>query len=196
MSTGGDWRYAGVACPHCGLPLDHRQVVSGAQTCPACGRGFEAVRFDPPAPDVSVPRVSEAGPEAKGACPQHPGNVALGPCSRCGVFLCALCRIDTDSRVLCPPCFERLADEGGLPSLVASYRDFGRVQSSLLALGLLLAILAPIAGPGSLYYGARARRQAEARGEPRGWLHVWGLYALGVLEALGGVALIVLMVRA
>ena len=193
MSGGGNWRYGGAACPHCRLPLDHFAIVSGAQSCPACRRGFEAVRFDPPAPDVSVPRIAEAGPEAKGACPQHPGNVALGPCSRCGVFTCALCRIETDGRVLCPPCFERLADEGALPSLVASYRDFGRLQSSLLVLGLLLLFVAPVAGAGSLYYGGKARRQAAAMGRPRGWLHVWSLYALAVLEGVGGIALVVAM---
>jgi hypothetical protein len=180
-----------AACPRCGRPLDHAALVSGPQTCRLCDGRFEAIRFDPPAPDVEVTRVSEAGPQAAHPCPAHPGNVASDHCSRCGVFACALCRIETDGLLLCPACFERLADAGELPSLVASYRDFGRAQALLVVLGLLFFFLAPVTGPASVYYGRKALAQRRAmQVEPRS-AAVFALYLLGAAQALGGAALLV-----
>lgn len=180
-----------AACPRCGRPLDHAALVSGVQTCPLCRGRFEAIRFDPPAPDASVARVSEAGPEAAHPCPAHPGNAASVHCSRCGVFACSLCRIDTDGQVLCPACFERLADKGELPSLVASYRDHGRTQGLLVVLGFLLFFLAPVSGPASIYYGTRALEQRRLMQlEPRR-LAVVALSAVGAAQALAGIAFFV-----
>jgi len=182
-----------VACPRCGRTLDHAQIVSGAQTCPLCRGTFEAVRFDPPAPDTSVPRVAEAGPEGAHACPLHAGNAAVGNCGRCGVFTCALCRIEADGRILCPSCFERLADAGELPSLVSSYRDYGRAQYLIVLLGLVFFFLGPVTGPASVYYGTKALDQMRTSGEPGGRVRVWAFFLLGAVEAVGTVALFVWM---
>ena len=192
MSAGAETAadtYAGLSCPHCGTPRDARTVRSGVQRCPVCSRSFEAVRFEPPPPDVSVPRLAEAGPEGGHACPQHPANASLASCSRCGVFICALCRIEAEARVLCPACFERLCDDGALPGLVAGYRDYARVQVSLVVLGLLLPFLAPIAGPAAVYYGVKALEQMETIGRPDGRSAVYVASVIGGLEAVGGLAL-------
>ena len=177
-----------VACPRCGRSLDHARLVSGPQSCPLCTGRFEAVRFDPPPPDTSVPRLAEAGPEGAQACPVHPGNAVVGTCGRCGVFTCALCRVEADARVLCPPCFERLADAGELPSLVSTYRDYGRAQYIVALLGLLFFFLGPVTGPASAYYGTKALAQARAAGEAGALPRVVALFVLGALETIGGVA--------
>jgi hypothetical protein len=184
-------RYAGVTCPCCGTLRDAQTILSGLQTCPVCRRGFEAVRFDPPPPDVRVPRVAEAGPEGAHACPQHPGNATVAHCARCGVFLCGLCRIGVEDRTLCPACFERLCDEGKLPDLVAGYRDYGRVSASLALFGLLLPFLAPIAGPAAIYYGVRTFDQSRAVGRPLRHASVYLTCTLGGLEAVSAIALAV-----
>lgn len=177
-----------VACPRCGRPLDHAGLVSGTQSCPLCRGRFEAVRFDPPPPDTSVPRLAEAGPEGAQACPVHPGNAVVGTCGRCGVFTCALCRVEAEGRVLCPACFERLADAGELPSLVTTYRDYGRAQYIVALLGLLFFFLGPVTGPASIYFGTKALAQARASGDAGTRLGVYALFALGALETIGGVA--------
>lgn len=184
-----------VGCPRCGRSLEHARIVSGTQICLLCRGAFEAVRFDPPAPDTSVPRVAEAGPEGAHACPMHAGNAAVGHCGRCGVFTCALCRIEVERRALCPACFERLADAGELPSLVASYRDYGRAQYLLALLGLVFFFLGLVTGPASAYYGTKALDQMRAAGETRGRLRVWALFALGAAEVIGSVAFFVAIVR-
>ena len=178
-----------VACPRCGVAIDPGSIVSGMQTCRLCRGRFEAVRFDPPAVDTSVPRLSESGPGGGQPCPAHPGNAASLHCSRCGVFACALCRIETDGKVLCPPCFERLADAGELPSLLATYRDYGRSQALLAMLGLVIPFFGPVAGPASMYYGTKALEQRRRMGEEERRASVWALYALAAAEAVGGLAL-------
>jgi hypothetical protein len=179
------------ACPRCGRPLDHAAIVSGVQTCRLCRGRFEAIRFDPPPPDVAVARVPEAGPEATHPCPAHPGNAATVHCSRCGVFACALCRIETDGMVLCPACFERLADAGELPSLVSSYRDHGRAQALLVLLGFVFFFLAPVTGPASIYYGTRALEQRRAMQVELQRGAVYALYGVGVAQAIAGIAFFV-----
>jgi hypothetical protein len=183
-----------VACPRCGRPLDHKHLVTGTRACPLCKARFEAVRFDPPPPDTTVPRVAEAGPEGAQACPVHPANAVVGTCGRCGVFTCALCRVEADGRVLCPACFDRLADAGELPSLVTTYRDFGRAQYLVALLGLLFFFLGPVTGPASIYYGTKALALARASGEAGPRLGVLALFALGALETIGGVAFYVWVV--
>jgi hypothetical protein len=187
--------YAGAACPFCAVTLDVRVLVSGRQTCPGCRRGFEAVRFDPPAPDLGIKRLAEAGPEGGQACANHAGNLAPGHCTRCGIFICGLCRIEADAQVLCPACFERLVDEGALPSAVIHYRDYGRMAIVLAVLGLLVIFVGPVAGPGAIYYGVRALRQGEAMRSQESRAGIWAAMVLGGLVTLGGVAVIVSMVR-
>ena len=148
-------RFNGPTCPRCHNEIDPGALVTNPVSCPVCLREFEAVRFDPLPPDVSIPRVAEAGPGGAHPCGFHPGNVAAEHCGRCGVFMCRLCRIDTDGRVLCPACFERLADAGELPSLQAHYRDYGQMQLYLVLLGWLMVFVGPVAGPASIYYGIK-----------------------------------------
>jgi hypothetical protein len=182
-------KYSGLTCPHCGTPRDAQTILSGMQRCPVCGRTFQAVRFDPPQPDARVARVAEAGPGGAHACPQHAGNASVGHCSRCGVFLCGLCRIEADGRVFCPACFERLCDEGGLPGLIAGYRDYARVSASLALVGLLLPFLAPLAGPAAIHYGVKALAQRQDVNRPDGRSAIYVVCALGGLEAFAAVAL-------
>jgi hypothetical protein len=162
-------------------------------SCPVCLRIFEAVRFDPPLPDVSVPRMAEAGPEGANPCGFHPGNVAGEHCTRCGVFMCALCRIETDGRVLCPACFERLADAGELPSLFTHYRDYGQLQVLLVVVGLFL-FTGPVAGPASIYYGMKGLEQKKSMGDASGRVRAWVLFVLGGAVTLGGLAVFASMV--
>jgi uncharacterized paraquat-inducible protein A len=187
--------YGGPACPHCSTPLDVAQLISGAQSCPRCRRRFEAVRFDPPFPDLHVKRLSEAGPEGAPACANHAGNLAVTHCARCGIFMCALCRIEAEGQGLCPACFERLSDEGALRSAIATYRDYGRMSAMLAALGLLFPFVGPVSGPASIYYGWRSLDVMRSRGEEGGRLTVYIAMGVGALGAIGGVVVIALMVK-
>lgn len=72
--------------------------------------------------------------------------------------MCQLCRIDSDGLTMCPGCFERLADEGMLPSARKSYRDYGRMASHAALLGFLLLSLGIIIGPFAIWFGIKGLR--------------------------------------
>ena len=155
--------YAGPACPQCGKALAADQRVDGERVCRSCRRGFSAYRLAPLAERSAIitPLMSS---EAAVPCARHEGNASVASCGRCGVFMCQLCRIDSDGLVLCPGCFERLAEEGALPSARRSYRDYGRLSSHAGLLGFLLVWpLGVFFGPFAIWMGIKGLR---ARTQP------------------------------
>ena len=153
------------------------------------------MRFDPPEREVRAASVGEGGPGGSTACAQHRGNVASANCGRCGVFMCAVCRIDSDALALCPGCFDRLSAEGELPSTRVSYRDYGRVAGTLAAVGFLLAFVGIVAGLAAVYYGIKGLRQKRQMGETEGIASIWVAMVLGALAAALWLVIVVMMFR-
>lgn len=154
------------------------------------------MRFDPPQRDFRVVGVAETGPGGATSCASHRNNAATANCGRCGVFMCGLCRIDSDGLVLCPGCFDRLSSEGALPSARIRYRDYGRVAGSLAVLGLVLWFVGFVAGPAAVFYGIKGLRQKRERGEDEGRAGIWAAIVLGGVEAAGwGAFAVVLLTR-
>jgi DNA-directed RNA polymerase subunit RPC12/RpoP len=100
----------GVSTPiHCGrceaeLPPEAIEPRDWA-ICPACSsevivRAFPAILTKP---EVVSPAAIQAG-EGEAACFFHPGKTAAVPCSRCGRFLCQLCRVEFRGEDWCPEC--------------------------------------------------------------------------------------------
>ncbi len=90
-----------MRCPFCGADA----LVEGAAECAACG----APLVLPAAPEKPEAKVA---PPVDLPCPDHPREIILGTCARCGTFVCPVCAPDIAVRleVLCGPCRER--DEG------------------------------------------------------------------------------------
>jgi uncharacterized Tic20 family protein len=60
---------------------------------------------------------------------------------------------------MCPGCFERLADEGMLPSARKSYRDYGRMSSHAAILGFFLMWpFGVFIGPFAVWFGMKGLR--------------------------------------
>src|SRR5262245_34079479 len=95
--------YQGAGCPHCRAPLDLDAVVAGAQVCITCLRPFEAVRFQPRPRRERVAEVGGGGPEEAASCAAHRRNAAVASCERCGIFMCTLCRTESDGMTICAP---------------------------------------------------------------------------------------------
>jgi hypothetical protein len=188
--------YAGPSCPHCLEPLDAMRVMTGAQQCGSCGRGFEAVRFAAPRPVEAGRSLGEPGSADETACASHPGNAAASNCERCGVFMCGLCEIEADEMKLCPACFDRLSAEGALPSARTSFRDYGRQASMLALLGVPMMFFGVIIGPAAAFYGVRSLRQLKAMGETGGRARAVLAIVAGLCEATVGVFMLVSMFRA
>ncbi len=179
-----------ATCPRCNLPLDHARMTSGPQICPRCRGAFEAVVFHPPERRVRVAEVGTSGPGGATSCAQHRRNTAVANCGRCGVFICALCKVEADRRVFCPACFDRLAAEGALDSVRTKYRDWGGLGLFAALLGLPFFIFGLGIGPAAVYCGVRAIRERTRRGTGEGLVGAYAAIVLGVLET-GGSALFV-----
>jgi hypothetical protein len=83
-------------CPSCEYPLPDDRERLGAR-CPRCRDPL----YEPPGRTGRPVRLGET------ACAVHPQNEALGPCARCGSYLCEVCRSKWRDQILCAACVER-----------------------------------------------------------------------------------------
>jgi hypothetical protein len=171
--------YSGPECPRCGAYVDLDRMAAGEHRCASCGRIFLATPFRPPVLRERVGSVAEAGPEGAVPCARHAGNASVGNCSRCGVFMCNLCRIEIEGQELCPGCFDRLTAEGGLSGAQTRIRDYRGLAISFGVFGLVLSCFGLITGPMTLFYVAQAVRQK------RRWNEQGGTAALVLAGVLG-----------
>lgn len=183
----------GPACPHCGAPLLVELMAAGEQRCVACTRPFAAAPFTPPVVRVVVQSVAEAGPDGAVACAQHPANAAVANCSRCGVFMCGLCRVHIDGRELCPACFDRLAAEGALPSARSHFRNYRGLALLMSFGGCLMYSFGLLTGPVTIYFAVQAQRQRRRLQESDGRLAVALAMILGVMQVASGLWLVVVL---
>lgn len=179
-----------IRCPLCRKPIELRAIESGTFTCPQCTDPFEAVRFDPPRREISIPQMADGGLQAAQPCAVHQRNAAVANCERCGAFMCSLCRIDVDNRTLCPKCFERLSAEGSISSTRTTFRDYGGLASVVATGGCLLWFASMVLGPLAIYYGVKGLRQKKSLGESDGIAGVWVAMILGAVETVAGFGLI------
>ena len=182
--------YTGPGCPRCRGYLDLERLPAGETRCPSCNHTFLAAPFHPPVVRERVASLAEAGPDGAAPCAVHPGNAAVGNCTRCGVFLCNLCRIQVDGQELCPGCFDRLTAEEKLSTARTRIRDYRGMAVSLGIFGLLASCFGLITGPLTFYLVSRAVRQRRL------WQERGGAAALVIASLLGllqiGISLLVL----
>jgi hypothetical protein len=171
--------YKGPACPRCRGYLDLERLTAGETRCPSCGHTFLAAPFHPPVARERVAGLAEAGPDGAVPCALHSGNAAVGNCTRCGVFFCALCRIRVDGQELCPGCFDRLTAEESLSTARTRTRDYRGMAMSLGVFGLLTSCFGLITGPLTLFLVSQAVRQR------RQWQETGGTASLVVAALLG-----------
>src|SRR5438132_1594934 len=128
-------------CPSCEYPLPENRERVGAR-CPNCRDPL----YEPPGRFARPARPGEA------ACAAHPTNESIGPCGRCGNYLCEVCRTRWRDQVLCAACIERAlgSDEATPEQTKASFRQalmsllFGIASwvIALLAFGGFIAVAA------------------------------------------------------
>lgn len=118
-------------CPSCEYPLPENRERVGAR-CPSCRDPL----YEPPGRFARAARPGEA------ACASHPQNESLGPCGRCGNYLCEVCRTRWRDQVLCAACTERAlgSNEATPEQAKAAFRQ--ALWSLLLGIGAwVIAIL-------------------------------------------------------
>ena len=99
--------------------------------------------------------------------------------------MCQLCRIDSDGLTLCPGCFDRLADEGALPSARRTYRDYGLLSSHLALIGFVLVWpLGMVIGPWAAWMGIKGLRTKAQAGVRISKARCWASILFGLLEMI------------
>ncbi|HEX6084727.1 MAG TPA: hypothetical protein VF266_09395 [Thermoanaerobaculia bacterium] len=157
-------------------------------------RTFEATAFQPrEVRHQAVQVVTETPDGTAAACANHSGNAAVTNCQRCGLFICALCEMNSGSGTFCPSCYERARTEtqqgGG-----TRYRDYASMAVSGTIFSLLCWLI-PI-GPFVIYWGYKGIAQRRAEGvRPVGQIVCMVLGVVATLLMIGGyVAMIAAMV--
>jgi hypothetical protein len=120
--------------------------------------------------------------EGESACFAHEDKRAVAACDSCGRFVCALCRIEWGSRVLCPVCVN--AAEKRTDLLVRSRPLYDTMALAIAVGSVPLFTLSLFTAPIAVYLAIRALRAPRSlvsRTMARAWI------ALGVsLLELGG----------
>lgn len=135
----------------------------GDVACAHCGGDFEARIFQPPRRVVHV-AAAETGVAAATPCANHPRNAAVANCERCGIFICSLCEIEIGGSRYCPSCFDRLSQEGTLPTATLRFRDYASLALATGLGGLVMSMLLGIPlGILAIYYAVRGFKDPNSR---------------------------------
>ncbi len=155
--------YTGPLCPSCNAPLEAEKLRAGTTTCTFCSTEFEATPFQPrERRHDAVQVVTETPDGVSAACANHARNAAVTSCSRCGLFICALCDMNTGDGSFCPSCHDRLGDQSAATGSPTRYRDYATMSISAAVFSLLCSIV-PF-GAFALYWGVKGIRQRRAEG--------------------------------
>jgi uncharacterized paraquat-inducible protein A len=194
----GRWRvgYSGTSCPRCKAVLRHDTIRTGTQDCRSCQGSFEAVRFDPIKPVVAVPQLAGVGVEAAAPCARHSRNQAVASCSRCGQFMCSLCRIDAEGSAYCPPCFDRLSTEGVIPGGEMRVKNYAGYASVCLMASFFMFFIAPVSGAVGIFFCVKGLKDKGRRNEKDGVLRLYFLLVLCLLVLLGGLSFLAVLLGA
>jgi len=130
--------YTGPQCPACSTPIDPSVIHGGAMQCPSCLRTFEATPFQPRDHRYAAVQVVTETPDGvAAACANHARNAAVTSCGRCGLFICALCEMNTGDATYCPSCFDRMRGVETQGAIGAHYRDYAMMAIWADVIGLL-----------------------------------------------------------
>ena len=176
--------YSGPQCPSCLAPLDARTLRAGEIECKYCLTEFEATPFQPRERRHEAVRVVSETPDGvAAACANHARNAAVTSCSRCGLFICALCDMNVGEGSFCPACFGRSQDQ-----TTARYRDYATMSISAAVFSLLCSFgFLPLGGL-AVWWGIKGIRQRRTEGEgiagPVVAIVIGGLQSVAILALI------------
>jgi hypothetical protein len=120
--------------------------------------------------------------EGESACFAHEDKRAVAACDSCGRFVCALCRIEWGSRVLCPVCVN--AAEKRTDLLTRSRTLYDSIALTIALSSVPLFTVSLITAPIAVYLSIRALRAPRSL-VPRTMARAWAALTVSLLE-LGG----------
>jgi ribosomal protein L37AE/L43A len=188
--------YEGPTCPRCDWALTADWIRSGIVRCPDCNSDFEATAFTPPVRRLKVVEVAATGPDGASACANHARNAATTSCTRCGLFICALCDMNVGTGSYCPACFDRVRSDGSLSAATTKTRDYFSMARIAVVVGIFFsfALIGPLFGGLALSYQAKGRKQRLLRGEDPWPASAIVVMILAILEISVGLILAAVLI--
>lgn len=180
--------YFGPQCPRCGVTLAESSLRTALLTCERCRGKFEATVFQPPQRRQQITEVvGAAGPEGANACANHARNAAVASCVRCGLFICSLCDMNVGAGSYCPPCFDRVRNEGTLKPVATKYKDYASMARVTAIAGIIFWFIWPVIGGMAMYYAVKGMKQRREQGRSTFGMIV--VFIFGILYIAGGLAI-------
>ena len=110
-----------IACGACASPVPAESWNNSIGIrCLGCGGVVEVTAFPAIARTVKGAAPEAVDSETEASCFFHPESRAAAPCDQCGRFLCHLCEIQIDGRVLCPTCFSANVSSNQIETVITS----------------------------------------------------------------------------
>ena len=181
-----------ISCGECARPIPAAvwNLLEPVR-CSGCGSTIQAVVF-PAIGGVRAGAAPEAlGEDSEASCFFHSESRAAAPCEHCGRFLCTLCDIETDSRHLCPACFEASAATGQLGPVETTRTMYDTMALALATLPAILIWPVLVSAPWALWIVFR-RWRAPSSAVPRTRVRFY-LAALIALAEIAGIVLLIWM---
>jgi len=147
-----------VLCPNCNSALpDWLLRTSPIDTlCPACYKPL-IIEFFPALfrPAETIDTIGLAAAEGEATCFEHPAKRAVGVCSHCGRFLCALCEVSVRGEIWCPACIASGPLKPKLQTLETHRTLYDSIALALSTLPMLLIYPVVLTAPVSLFVAIR-----------------------------------------
>jgi DNA-directed RNA polymerase subunit RPC12/RpoP len=147
-----------IRCCRCEFELPREAIETRAGAiCPFCNsevvvRAFPAILKKP---ETILPAALQAG-EGEATCFFHPGKTAVAPCSRCGRFLCQLCKVEFRGDDWCPDCLTSGMKKKKIATLENHRTLYDTIALAITILPFpLLWPLTIVGAPAALYVSIR-----------------------------------------
>jgi len=120
--------------------------------------------------------------DGESACFVHEGKRAVAACDSCGRFVCALCRIEWGSRILCPACVN--AAEKRTELLTRSRPMYDSMAMAIAMGSVVIFTISLLSAPVAIYLAIRAFRSPRSL-VPRTMVRAWIALIVGTVELVG-----------
>lgn len=115
------------------------------------------------------------------SCYFHPEKLAVSLCSECGRFLCSLCELNIEGRIVCPTCLEKLDQEKRVSTFTSEVAFTDAISLSLALFPMLIWPITFITAPFTLFYIWRHFKETKQYIIPR---KRWRFYLAGLIACV------------
>jgi hypothetical protein len=124
------------------------------------------------------------------SCFFHPNKLAVSHCWECGRFLCALCELDIEGKIICPTCLEKLDHEKRVKTFTNQVTFSDSIALTLSIIPMLIFPITFVTAPFTLIYIWKHFKDPKAYIVPR---KRWRFYLAGLIAGIQIAAWVILI---